>query len=224
MIFSPIIHCSALDYVTPLELKEMGFNTITVSILNLLQRPGWEWLAQHGGLHAFLGWKGTILSDMSVGTENDLVEITKQNENSLKLRSKIDGQKISLDLSNFDEIKTQLGIENLAVEMRYLRNDSADFCFNEQFKSRNVIVSSAAPQLFARHGKLFTSKGILQIQQADYTLAFSPVEEKCDCYTCRHFTRAYLRHLYLNSEMLAIRLMTIHNILFLRKKIEEELQ
>jgi len=67
----------------------------------------------------------------------------------------------------------------------------------------------------ARHGALLISPGRLNIRNAQYERDARPIEEGCDCYTCRHFSRAYLRHLFQNDEPLGLRLATIHNLHFL---------
>lgn len=71
------------------------------------------------------------------------------------------------------------------------------------------------PTRCARNGLLFTSKGKLRIKNNPYRDQDIPVDEDCDCYTCRNFSRAYLRHLFVNDEILALRLNTIHNVHFL---------
>jgi queuine tRNA-ribosyltransferase len=68
------------------------------------------------------------------------------------------------------------------------------------------------PTRNARNGALFTSQGALTIKNACYTEDERPVEESCSCYTCTHFSRAYLRHLFMAKELLAYRLNTIHNL------------
>lgn len=84
------------------------------------------------------------------------------------------------------------------------------------------------PTRNGRNGMLFTSYGRLVIKNAIYKKDERPVDEGCGCYTCRNFTRAYLRHLYTTGEPLGIRLNTIHNLCYyltlmreIRKAIEE---
>ena len=80
------------------------------------------------------------------------------------------------------------------------------------------------PTRNARNGTLFTSFGKLSIKQAQYAEDNRPVDESCHCYTCRHYSRAYLRHLYMANEILSSRLNTIHNLFFymsFMKKIRE---
>ncbi len=83
------------------------------------------------------------------------------------------------------------------------------------------------PTRNARNGTLFTSSGKISIKQAQYAEDGKPVDETCACYTCRHYSRAYLRHLYLTKEILSSRLNTIHNLYYYIKlllKIREAIQ
>lgn len=70
------------------------------------------------------------------------------------------------------------------------------------------------PTRNARNGMLFTKNGRLIIKNARFADDSSPIEPGCACYTCRYYSRAYLRHLYLAEEILAARLLTIHNLFF----------
>jgi queuine tRNA-ribosyltransferase len=69
------------------------------------------------------------------------------------------------------------------------------------------------PTRNARNGTLFTSAGKISIKQAQYAEDNRPIDETCACYTCRHYSRAYLRHLYMAKEILSSRLNTIHNLI-----------
>ena len=70
------------------------------------------------------------------------------------------------------------------------------------------------PTRNARNGQLITRYGLLAIKNAQYAEDSSPPDPDCGCYTCRHFSRAYLRHLYLAGEMTAATLNTLHNLYF----------
>jgi queuine tRNA-ribosyltransferase len=70
------------------------------------------------------------------------------------------------------------------------------------------------PTRNARNGTFFTSSGKVVIRNAQYEHDKGPIDPECGCYTCRNFTRAYLRHLFNASEVLALRLGTIHNVFF----------
>ncbi|NLS75848.1 MAG: tRNA guanosine(34) transglycosylase Tgt [Chloroflexi bacterium] len=77
------------------------------------------------------------------------------------------------------------------------------------------IFDCTLPTRLARNGALLTRQGRLNIRNAQYTRDPAPVEEGCTCYTCRHFSRAYLRHLARTEEVLGLRLNTIHNVHFM---------
>lgn len=70
------------------------------------------------------------------------------------------------------------------------------------------------PTRNARNGSMFTSEGMLKIKNAKFKRDFTPLDPNCQCYTCRNFNRAYLRHLFMVNEILAHRLHTIHNLHF----------
>ncbi|HEY3092302.1 MAG TPA: tRNA guanosine(34) transglycosylase Tgt [Vicinamibacterales bacterium] len=70
------------------------------------------------------------------------------------------------------------------------------------------------PTRNARNGQAFTSTGPVTIKQARWTRETAPLDAACDCYTCRTFSRAYLRHLFVSEELLAYRLLTLHNVRF----------
>jgi queuine tRNA-ribosyltransferase len=84
------------------------------------------------------------------------------------------------------------------------------------------------PTRNARNGTLYTSRGKVNIRRAEYREDASPLDPDCQCYTCRTFSKAYLRHLYVAQELLSYRLNSLHNIAFFlnlarqaRKAIEE---
>lgn len=84
------------------------------------------------------------------------------------------------------------------------------------------------PSRNARHGQLFTWEGVRNLNNAKYALDDAPVDEQCDCPTCRSFSRAYLRHLLKSGEMLGMRLTVMHNLYFynnlmevIRQKLDE---
>jgi len=83
------------------------------------------------------------------------------------------------------------------------------------------LFDCAAPTRQARHGTLLTRQGRLNILQARYREDPRPVEEGCPCYTCTHFSRAYLRHLFWSRELLAPRLASLHNLCFVLGLLQE---
>ena len=77
------------------------------------------------------------------------------------------------------------------------------------------------PSRNARHGHLFTSKGIININNKKYEDDMSPIDENCDCPVCRRYSRAYIRHLLKSTEMLSQRLLVMHNLWFYNNFMSE---
>jgi queuine tRNA-ribosyltransferase len=79
---------------------------------------------------------------------------------------------------------------------------------------------SSYPTRAARHSLLFTSRGGLKIEQLKYRSCFEPIEPSCVCQTCKHYSLAYLHHLFKAKELTALTLATIHNLHFIVKQME----
>ncbi|MGI6039987.1 MAG: tRNA guanosine(34) transglycosylase Tgt [Clostridiales bacterium] len=77
------------------------------------------------------------------------------------------------------------------------------------------------PSRNARHGHLFTHDGVININNKKYQEDSRPIDEQCDCHTCRNFSRAYIRHLLKAGEVLAYRLTVIHNLTFYNRLFEK---
>ena len=76
------------------------------------------------------------------------------------------------------------------------------------------------PTRIARNGTAMTWNGKVVVRNATYERDFTPLDPECDCYTCKNYTRAYIRHLVKTQEILGIRLLSIHNLRFLTKLME----
>ena len=76
------------------------------------------------------------------------------------------------------------------------------------------------PTRIARNGTAMTWNGKVVVRNATYERDFTPLDSECDCYTCRNYTKAYLRHLVKTKEILGVRLLSIHNLYFLSKLME----
>ena len=76
------------------------------------------------------------------------------------------------------------------------------------------------PSRIARHGMAMTSYGRVNIKNKQYERDFTPLDPECDCYTCRHYSKAYLRHLFKAGEILSHMLLTEHNLHFLSRTAE----
>lgn len=76
------------------------------------------------------------------------------------------------------------------------------------------------PTRIARHANAFTNSGKINLRNLKFKEDFTPIDDECDCYTCKHYSKAYLRHLFVAGEGLGGRLLSIHNIRFLIRIME----
>jgi len=121
-------------------------------------------------------------------------------------------------------------VEELPKEKpRYLMGVGSPDCLFEGVERGIDMFDCVLPTRIARHGMAMTSVGRINIKNAKHEKDFSPLDPNCDCYTCRNYSRAYLRHLFKADEILSSMLMTNHNLHFLvktmeniRKSIEED--
>ena len=77
------------------------------------------------------------------------------------------------------------------------------------------------PTRIARNGTALTSHGKVVVRNATYERDWTPLDSECDCYTCKNYTRAYIRHLVKANEILGVRLLSIHNLRFLTRLMED---
>lgn len=83
------------------------------------------------------------------------------------------------------------------------------------------IFDCVLPTRLARHGHAFTKDGKINLKNAKYKKDFSPISKECDCYACKNYTKAYIKHLINAEETFGARLLSIHNIRFLVKLTED---
>ena len=112
---------------------------------------------------------------------------------------------------------------------RYLMGVGSPDCLFEGVERGIDMFDCVLPTRIARNGMALTSRGKISIKNAKYERDFSPLDPECDCYTCRNYSRAYLRHLFKAKEILSSMLLTHHNLYFLvnlmgniRTAIEED--
>ncbi|PWL94298.1 MAG: tRNA guanosine(34) transglycosylase Tgt [Clostridiales bacterium] len=116
-----------------------------------------------------------------------------------------------------------------ADKPRYLMGVGSPDCLFEGVERGIDMFDCVLPTRIARHGMAMTSQGRVNIKNAKYERDFTPLDPNCDCYTCRNYSKAYLRHLFKSDEILSSMLMTTHNLHFLvntmagiHKAIEED--
>jgi len=104
---------------------------------------------------------------------------------------------------------------------RYLMGVGAPENIVEGIKRGVDMFDCVLPTRIARNGTVMTSFGKLVVKNAAYKEDFAPLDPECDCYTCRNYSRAYIRHLFKSDEILGLRLTSIHNLHYLLKLTRE---
>ena len=102
-----------------------------------------------------------------------------------------------------------------ADKPRYLMGVGSPDCLLEGVIRGVDMFDCVLPTRIARNGTAMTSRGKVVIKNAKNLKDFSPLDPECGCYTCRNYSKSYIRHLFKAEEILALRLMTIHNLHFL---------
>ena len=106
-------------------------------------------------------------------------------------------------------------------KLRYLMGVGEPIDILEGVERGVDIFDCVLPTRIARHGNAFTRDGKINLKNAKFKEDFSPVEDGCDCYCCKNYTKAYIRHLISVGETFGARLLSIHNIRFLIKLTED---
>ena len=103
---------------------------------------------------------------------------------------------------------------------RYLMGVGSPDCIAEGVLRGIDMFDCVLPTRTARNGLAYTSAGKVTVRNAAYKDDLSPLDENCDCYTCKHFSKSYLRHLVNTGEILGARLISYHNLYYLSKLTE----
>lgn len=314
-VFMPVGTQATVKTLTPEDLQEMGVQIILSNTYHLYLRPGAELIERAGGLHRFMNWPGSILTDSGGFQVFSLSKLRQISDEGVYFNSHIDGSRHFLTPEKVMEIEISLGADiamcfdecppypctyqeaSRAVERTSqwarrcqaahhqegqalfgivqgsvfpeLRRQSARELVNLNFPGYAIggvsvgepkeemyrAVEITAPLLpddkprylmgvgepedllegvargidmfdcvlptrLARHGTAYTHQGKITLRNATYAEDFSPVDEECPCYVCQNYSRAYIRHLIKAGEILALRLLSYHNVYFLAKLME----
>ena len=104
---------------------------------------------------------------------------------------------------------------------RYLMGVGSPDCLIEGVKRGVDMFDCVLATRIARNGTAFTSKGKVVARNGKYREDFSALDDECNCYCCKNYTKAYLRHLINVGEMLSAMLLSVHNITFLHKLMRD---
>lgn len=315
-VFMPVGTQATVKTLTSEELEQIGAKIILSNTYHLYLRPGHKLIEEAGGLHKFMNWKGSILTDSGGYQVFSLGELREIKEEGVTFRSHLDGSlhfispEMSIEIQNslgadiimaFDECipypatyeyaknsverttrwaerckkhhkredQALFGIvqgglyrdlreksakdlvamdfEGYAVgglsvgepkqcmyevldyvvpmlpeeRPRYLMGVGSPDSIFEGIQRGIDMFDCVLPTRIARHGTVFTARGKLVVRNATYARDFSPLDPECDCYVCKNYTRAYIRHLLNAGEILGLRLTTYHNLYFLLRLVEK---
>ena len=178
-----------------------------------------EWLSTNPPLH---GYEQQFFGIVQGGMHN---ELRLQAIEDLK---EIDPDGYALGgLSVGERAETMYSIAELCTEHlpqnkpRYVMGVGTPWNLLELILRGIDMFDCVMPTRNARNGMLFTSKGVLHYKSAVHKEESIPPDENCACYTCRNFSRAYLRHLIHSGELLALQLASIHNLHFYLRLMEQ---
>jgi queuine tRNA-ribosyltransferase len=151
--------------------------------------------------------QGSVYKDLREKSSNDLVKLDFDGYaiGGLAVGEPTD---VMYDVTNFT---TDLMPEN---KPRYLMGVGRPENILESIARGIDMFDCVMPTRNARHAVLFTSNGVLTLTNSQFKDDFKTVDENCDCYTCKNYSRAYLRHLFIAGELLALELASIHNLRF----------
>ncbi len=328
-VFIPIGTSGAVKTLLPQELYDVNTTIILSNTYHLFLRPGHDLIHRIGGLHKFMNWGKSILTDSGGFQVYSLAKLNKISDEGVKFQSHIDGSSHFLTPEISMEIQRSLGADIImafdvcppgeatketvksAVDQTtkwikrckdYLDSSEVPYDWNQtlfpiiqggiypELRKNSVeemvpystcgigigglavgedkmamfeniamldellpedqprylmgvgrptdlvravqngmdMFDCVLPTRNGRNGQLFTSQGVINIQNSRYLDDFSCVDKECNCHLCNDYTKAYLRHLFNINEMLGLRLASMHNITYymllmetIRKKINE---
>ena len=323
--FMPVGTVGSVKTLAPDELRAAGCDILLGNTYHLYLRPGVDTVRALGGLHAFMGWDGAILTDSGGFQVMSLNELNKVREEGVEFRSHLDGSKHLLTPESAMQIQDGLGTdiamsfdhlvrlpapieavreavdrtlrwakrgleerarmraeghgamalfginqggtdpaergrcfatlgampfdgfalgglwvgEGRSLGLEMVERDCAEFPADRprylmgvghpidvvEAVARGVdMMDCVLPTRNARRGTVFISTGRMVVRNAAYSRDDRPLDPECDCYTCRRFSRAYLRHLFVSGELLGMRLASIHAIHHMRALVREARQ
>ena len=251
-MFMPVGTAATVKFVSPEELYEMGAGVVLANTYHCWLRPGEDVVAAAGGLQKFMNLDRPMLTDCGGFQVFSLAERRKIKEEGVTFKSHIDGSTLFLSPEKSIQIQNKLGADIIMSfdecpaypSTREYMQDSVDRTLRWAQRCINAHERVGQQGLFgivqggeyedirrycARDGTLMSSEGRISIKKKEYEYDFGPIDPECDCYTCRNYSRAYIRHLFRCNEGLGSRLMSIHNLRFLihlmedaRKAIKED--
>jgi queuine tRNA-ribosyltransferase len=319
-VFMPVATRGALRALTSHDIEEIGFDIILANTYHLYIRPGTEVLEKHNGLHDFMKFNKSILTDSGGFQVFSLSDLCKVHSHGVEFRSHLDGSSHLFTPERVVDIQSVIGsdimmvldqctdypishdealsamnrtiqwaasskthwkskcdtdVQSLfAIVQGSVYSDLREKCAQELVamdfpgyaigglsvgEPKNLyrdmtectvphlphekprymmgvgspmeilfaikhgvdMFDCVMPTRIARNGTLYTSEGRINIKAARYESDMGPLDEKCNCYVCRTFSRSYLRHIFRVSEISSLIYNTYHNLYFLKTFMED---
>lgn len=310
-VFMAVGTQATVKTLTKEDLEEIGSQVILGNTYHLWNQPGNDIVKEAGGLHKFMNWDRTILTDSGGFQVFSLAKLRDIKEEGVTFKHHKSGKQLFLSPEIATQIQNDLGSDIMMsfdecppypATYEYMKNsvertirwaarckeahakkdtqalfgivqggeypDLRKHCAEELIKLdfdgysigglsvgepkdvQNEVLSYTTPLLpedkprylmgvgspgmildavergvdmfdcvlptrIARHGTAMTTRGRIIIKNKQFERDFSPLDENCNCYTCKNYTRAYLRHLFKADEILGYKLLSIHNVQFL---------
>ena len=233
-IFMPVGTLATVKAMSPEELKnDVKAQIILSNTYHLYLRPGHDIVKEAGGLHKFMNWDRPILTDSGGFQVFSLSGLRKITEEGVIFNSHLDVSKHIFTPEKVMEIEEALGADIIMAFDECCPYPS-DYKYTKNSMERTTrwaarckaslagidMCDCVLPTRLARHGTAMTSKGKLVIRNQNFARDWNKLDDECDCYTCKNYTRAYLRHLIKTNEILGMRLLSLHNLRFLTKLME----
>lgn len=317
--FFPVATQAAVKGLSSRELKDIGIDGLLVNAYHLFLRPGVEIIKKSGGIHKFMNFDGSIITDSGGYQIFSLERLRKVNDAGVEFQSHIDGKKFFLTPEDVIQIQFDLkpdvvvpldecvkypvsyeaakqaaertvgwfkkskiffdrnNRDNLlffGIIQGSVYNDLRQYCLEEiqqasvdgfclgglsvgepqdlRYNMLSFIESRSdkkylryfmgygrpqdiieavscgmdlfdcvVPTRYARTGTAYTSAGKLVVRNAVFMSDFQPLDEKCLCYVCENFSRAYIRHLINVNEILGVQLLTYHNVFWYKNFMDK---
>jgi queuine tRNA-ribosyltransferase len=202
-----------LDICTPYPADHRQAESDMQATTRWLHRAAARWKARHDGQHLFGIVQGGMYADLRARHVAELAEMNLPGY-------AVGGVSVGEPKSLMHELICQTGPMLPGEKPRYLMGIGLPEDFDVAVRHGFDMFDCVAPTRLARHGDVFTSQGRIKIKNAQYATDPSPLDPQCDCYTCQHFSKGYLRHLFMAKEMLVMTLLTLHNVTYLVRYVD----
>jgi queuine tRNA-ribosyltransferase len=319
-VFMPVATRGAVRAMTLADVESIGFDIILSNTYHIYMRPGTDVISAAGGLHKFMNYKRSLLTDSGGFQVFSLSNLCKVRADGVEFNSHLDGSKHFFTPEKVLDIQKVIGSDIMmvldqctdypiekdkaraAMERTISWAERSKEYYNEKFdtglqacfaiiqgsvyndlrrecaerlidldfpgyaigglsvgepkeiyreitenllpympydkprymmgvgspleilfaiKSGVDMFDCVMPTRIARNGTLYTSSGRVNIKAAQYEKDFTPLDERCQCYVCRNFTKAYLRHIFRVGEISSLVYNTYHNLYFMKSFMDE---